>query len=154
MECLVDTRCQVGESPVWDAQQRRLFWADVLARTVFALDIGSGQLRRWTFDAPVGSLGLTRTGRLLIAIGLGVHLFDLRTEALSLLVSLDDEARTNPLNDGKVGPDDAFWVGTMDDRAVKEPVASLYRVTADGNAERKITAWWSRTGSPGQRMDA
>jgi hypothetical protein len=88
MECVVDARCQVGESPVWDAHQGRLFWVDVLARTVFALDMGSGQLRRWTFDAPVGSLGLTRTGRLLIALGLGVHLFDLRTEALSLLVSL------------------------------------------------------------------
>src|SRR3954471_19982588 len=61
------------------------------------------------------------------------------TEALSLLVSLDDEPRTNRLNDGKVGPDGAFWVGTMDDRAAKEPVAALYRVTADGKTERKIT---------------
>src|SRR3954471_9290163 len=90
-------------------------------------------------EGPVGSLGRTRTGRLVISIGLGVHLFDPGTEALSLLVSLDDEPRTNRLNDGKVGPDGAFWVGTMDDRAVKEPVAALYRVTADGKAERKIT---------------
>ncbi len=139
MECLVDARCQVGESPVWDARQNRLFWVDVLARTVFALDVASGQLRRWTFDGPVGSLGLTRTGRLVVAIGLAVHLFDPRTEALLRLASLDDEPPTNRLNDGKVGPDGAFWVGTMDDRAVKEPVAALYRVTADGRAERKIT---------------
>src|SRR3954468_25030744 len=102
MECLVDTRCQVGESPVWDARQDRLFWVDVLAQAVFALDVGSGQLRRWTFDGPVGSFGLTRTGRLVIAIGLGIHLFDPHTEASSLLVSLDDEPRTNRLNDGKV----------------------------------------------------
>src|SRR4051812_44597108 len=138
MECLVDARCQVGESPVWDAQQGRLFWVDVLARTVFALDTGSGQLRRWTFEGPVGSLGLTRTGRLVVAIGLGIYLFDLRTEALSLLVSLDDEPKTNRVNDGKVGPDGAFWIGTMDGRPVKEAVAALYRVTADGKAERKI----------------
>ena len=43
------------------------------------------------------------------------------------------------MNDGKVGPDGAFWIGTMDDRPVKEAVAALYRVTADGTAERKIT---------------
>jgi len=139
MECLVDARCQVGERAVWDARQDRLFWVDVLARTVFALDMGSGQLRRWTFDGPVGSLGLTRMGRLVIAIGLSIHLFDLRTETLSLLVCLEDEPKTNRVNDGKVGPDGAFWVGTMDDRAVKEPVAALYRVTPDGKAERKIT---------------
>src|SRR3954463_7093826 len=113
MAWLVGTRCQGGESPVWDVQQGRLFWVVVLARTVFALDMGSGQLRRWTFDGPVGSLGLTRTGRLVTAIGLGIHLFDLRTETLSLLVRLEDEPKTNRLNDGKVGPDGAFWVGTM-----------------------------------------
>src|SRR5437588_12950195 len=129
MECLVDARCQVGESPVWDAQQDRLMWADVLARTVFALDMGSGQIRRWAFDGPVGSLGLTRTGRLVIAMGLGIYLFDLQTEALSLLVRLDGEPKTNRLNDGKVGPDGAFWVGTMDDRAVKEPVGTVNRAT-------------------------
>src|SRR5215208_279825 len=139
MECLVDARCQVGESPVWDAQHAWLFWADVLARTVFALDTRSGQLHRWTFDGPVGSVGLTRTGRLVVAIGLGIYLFDLRTEALSLLVSLDDEPKINRVNDGKVGPDGAFWIGRMDDRPVKEAVAALYRVTADGRIERKIT---------------
>src|SRR5215213_470073 len=97
MECLVDARCQVGESPVWDAQHARLFWADVLARTVFALDTGSGQLRSWTFDGPVGSLGLTRTGRLVIAIGLGIYFFDLRTEALSRLCCTDrDSGRNDP----------------------------------------------------------
>ena len=63
MECVVDARCQVGESLVWDAHQGRLFWVDVLARTVFALDIGSGQLRRWTFDAPVGSRPRSPIGR-------------------------------------------------------------------------------------------
>ena len=36
-------------------EQGRLFGVDVLARTVFALDTGSGKLRRWTFDGPVGS---------------------------------------------------------------------------------------------------
>jgi hypothetical protein len=37
MECLVDVRCQVGESPVWDTPQRRLFWVDVLALVAFLL---------------------------------------------------------------------------------------------------------------------
>lgn len=46
---------------------------------------------------------------------------------------------TQRLNDGKVGPDGAFWVGSMDDRPDKEPVAALYRVTADGHVRRVIT---------------
>ena len=35
-------------------------------------------------------------------------------------------------NDGKVGPDGAFWVGSMDERPNKEPIACLYRVDATG----------------------
>src|SRR4051794_10550445 len=40
---------------------------------------------------------------------------------------LEGEPATNRLNDGKVGPDGAFWVGTMDDRAVKEAQVDLAR---------------------------
>ena len=49
--------------------------------------------------------------------------------------------RTRPetrLNDGKVGPDGAFWVGSMDDRPQKEPIGALYRVDPSGEVERKV----------------
>ena len=48
--------------------------------------------------------------------------------------------RETRLNDGKVGPDGAFWVGTMDDRdrPVKQPLGSLYRVDGHGRVEKKI----------------
>ena len=42
----------------------------------------------------------------------------------------------NRLNDGKVAPDGRFWVGSMDDRPEKEPVAALYRIDADGRCAR------------------
>jgi sugar lactone lactonase YvrE len=44
------------------------------------------------------------------------------------------------LNDGKVGPDGAFWVGTMDDRGLptREPLGALYRIAGDGTVERKV----------------
>ncbi len=31
----------------------------------------------------------------------------------------------NRLNDGKVGPDGAFWVGSMDERAPRQATGSL-----------------------------
>ncbi len=38
-------------------------------------------------------------------------------------------------NDGKVGPDGHFWLGTMDERSPRQPVAALYRVSPAGNVE-------------------
>ena len=136
--------CELG----WTSCTRRTEWNAWSTRDAKSAKARSGTLNRAGCSGSTCSRersllstrdrGLTRTGRLVVAIGLGIYLFDLGTEALSLLVSLDDEPKTNRVNDGKVGPDGAFWIGTMDDRPVKEAVAALYRVTADGTVERKI----------------
>ena len=51
------------------------------------------------------------------------------------------EPATNRLNDGKVGPDGAFWVGSMDENTPRQPTGALYRVTADGRIERKAEGY-------------
>jgi sugar lactone lactonase YvrE len=40
------------------------------------------------------------------------------------------------LNDGKVGPDGAFWVGSMDPD--HEPLGKLYRIDGKGNVDVKL----------------
>jgi sugar lactone lactonase YvrE len=135
---LLDEHFRLGESPVWDERHNVLYWVDIPVGNVHALDLGSRQHRHWHFDGPVGSLGLAESGRLVVAVAGGVLLFDPQTERGSLLAELETEFPKLRLNDGKVGPDGAFWVGSMDDRPVKEEIGSLYRVTADGRTERKI----------------
>ena len=52
-----------------------------------------------------------------------------------------DEPATNRFNDGKVGPDGCFWVGSMDERTPREKTGVLYRVTPDGRIERKAEGY-------------
>ena len=66
-----------------------------------------------------------------------VVLFDTGTGALTDLTAKIDEPATNRLNDGKVGPDGAFWVGSMDENSPRQKIAALYRVTADGRITRE-----------------
>ena len=49
-----------------------------------------------------------------------------------------EQGASTRLNDGRVGPDGAFWVGSMDDRKDKEPIGALYRVDVTGRAEKKV----------------
>jgi sugar lactone lactonase YvrE len=135
---VLDEHFRLGESPVWDERHNVLYWVDIPTGNVHALDLGSRQHRHWHFDGPVGSMGLAESGRLVVAVAGSVYLFDPHTEHSALLAQLEPEFPKLRLNDGKVGPDGAFWVGSMDDRPVKEEIGSLYRVTADGRAERKI----------------
>jgi sugar lactone lactonase YvrE len=67
--------------------------------------------------------------------------FDPDTGALTQFAKLSDEPETNRLNDGKVGPDGAFWVGTLVLSKPRRPVGSLYRLTGDGRVERKATGY-------------
>ena len=129
---LTDTPLAVGESIVWDDRGKCLWFVDILAPALFRLDPTSRDLQRWDMPAAIGSMGLCADGRLVVALRTGVHLFDPRTNALGFLVHPEPDRPGNRLNDGKVGPDGCFWVGSMDDRQDKEPVAALYRVTPAG----------------------
>jgi sugar lactone lactonase YvrE len=122
---------------VWDAENGRLLFCDALAGTIHAVDPKSRARQVWSFDAPVGSFGLAQHGRWVVAVGCAVHLFDPASGKSERLVEVAPERAEWRLNDGKVGPDGAFWVGTMGPRGM-DPIGTLYRATADGRAEPKI----------------
>jgi sugar lactone lactonase YvrE len=135
---LIDIPLRVGESPVWDDRRGLLLFEDILAPALFAYDPASGRLQRWDMPAPVGSFGLCEDGRAIVALKTGVHFFDLATGRLEFFVHPEPDKPDNRLNDGKVGPDGCFWVGSMDDRPQREPVAALYRINPDGTSKRMV----------------
>jgi sugar lactone lactonase YvrE len=146
-EKVAASHCRVGESLVWDPETDGLLWCDVHAGLIYRLDTHTNALSQWQLPDRVGSFGLADDGRLVVALASGVHLLDLESGALSFLVDPEAEQApmrpNNRLNDGKVGPDGAFWVGSMHQDGL---TASLYRVTADGRAERKVTGLGTSNG--------
>jgi sugar lactone lactonase YvrE len=135
--CIADLKCAIGESPVYDERTGRLYLVDIPAMTLHAVEPG-GALQSFAFESEVASLGLAASGRLVVALRDQVILFDPATEARQHVCSIEADRPETRLNDGKVGPDGAFWVGTMDTRKDKLPIAALYRVTASGSVEGKV----------------
>jgi sugar lactone lactonase YvrE len=136
-ELVWDSRCGVAESPVWDAANRRLLFADINGKQINALSVDTGARDSWSFPEVVGSFGLCRSGRLVVAQRHHVVLFDPASQKTQHLTAPVDEPATNRLNDGKVGPDGAFWVGSMDENSPRQKIGALYRVTADGAITRQ-----------------
>jgi sugar lactone lactonase YvrE len=137
---LNDVRCELGECPTFDARRNALWYCDIVGRTLHRVDLASMAHREWSFPSEVGSFGLAESGCLVIALRHVVGLFEPDSGRFDEIASIEADQADTRLNDGKVGPDGAFWVGTMDDRdrPVKEPIGSLYRVTADGRVEHKV----------------
>ena len=136
-ELVWDARCGVAESPVWDEANRRILFCDIPGQRIHALCVDTGACAGWDFPEVVGSFGLCRSGRLVVALKHHVVLFDPHTGERRDLTPKVAEPATSRFNDGKVGPDGAFWVGTIDGNSPRQPTASLYRVTADGTITRE-----------------
>ncbi|MCC8236787.1 SMP-30/gluconolactonase/LRE family protein [Pinisolibacter aquiterrae] len=137
---LIDHACRLGESPLWDDRRDRLFFVDIAAGEIHHVSAEGSSHRVWPAPIPerATALGLTTAGRLVVALTRSVVLFDPDAGTWETLAEIDVGPSTMRLNDGKVGPDGAFWVGSMDETPERPPIAALWRVSADGAVEKKL----------------
>jgi len=136
--CVLDARAELGECPVWSAEEQALYWVDVRAPALHRLDPASGGTRTWPLPRRVGSFGLRESGGAVVALVEGFHLLDLDTGALTFLAGPDAHVPGTRFNDGKVSPEGRFWAGTMDEERLSRPIAALYRLDPDGGVHRVV----------------
>lgn len=137
---LIDLVCRLGESPLWDDRRERLFFVDIDGGDIHHVSAEGSSHRSWPAPMPdrPTALGLTTAGRLVVALTRSVVLFDPDAGSWEPLADIEVGLSTTRLNDGKVGPDGAFWVGSMDERPERAEVAGLWRVLPDGTVEKKL----------------
>jgi L-arabinonolactonase len=127
---IADTKCKLGEVPVWDVAEQALYWVDIEGRQLFRLDHASGARREWRFAERIGSFALRRHGGLVCAFASGFAFLDPDTGAIEWIARPEAMIRRNRFNDGKCDRAGRFWAGTMDDR-LTEHTGSLFRLDAD-----------------------
>jgi len=131
-EVAVAAQCQLGEGPVWDPGRGLLWWVDILAGHVHAIDPGTGT-RTW-FEAgdPVGAVGLARSGGLVLAMVDGFALASADGHDLTRVPGFSIDRTALRFNDGKPDPWGNFIAGTMAWDETGNPPGSLYRLSPDG----------------------
>ncbi|OXM91572.1 SMP-30/gluconolactonase/LRE family protein [Klebsiella pneumoniae] len=131
IEVLLDLKTRLGESPVWDVEQQRLWWVDSLDGRLFACNAQGGAIKSWDVRQKIGSFALRQNGEgAVVALQNGVHLLDFASGELTLLHHPEADRPFNRLNDGKVDRQGRFLFGSMDMRE-EEPSGALYRLDPD-----------------------
>lgn len=133
----------VGESAVWSDRDQQLFWVDIVGRGIQALAPDTGEHRIWRTAELVTSIGLRRDGGAVVGFRRHVALWDF-DDHFERLAEIETDLPGNRLNEGRVGPDGAFWIGTMQDNigADGRPTpmdrnsGAFYRVDAQGAVHR------------------
>jgi sugar lactone lactonase YvrE len=131
-EVAVPAQCQLGEGPVWDPDRGLLWWVDILAGHVHAIDPATGTRTWFGAGDPVGAAGLTSDGGLVLALVDGFALAGADGQDLTRVPGFSIDRATLRFNDGKPDPWGNFIAGTMAWDESGNPPGSLYRLSPDG----------------------
>ena len=125
----------VGEGPVWDADDRCLYWVDIERGEVHRFDPVAGRdTVVITLDRQVGAVGLRETGGLVLAVREGFATWEPGQPDVTVLASPLGSNSLCRMNDGACDAAGRFWAGSM---ALQEDVlgaGALYRLEPDGTA--------------------
>ena len=106
-----DSRCVLGEGPIWDNGRQELRWVDIKSRKIYAKSLDGKDLSILSTIKMPSALGLCDSGSIVVA-----HQDEIvHLESFDRILCSIGEREYNRTNDGKIGPDGRFWFGTMDD---------------------------------------
>jgi L-arabinonolactonase len=131
IEVIVDVKTTLGEGPLWDVEQERLYWIDSFDGRVFRATVAGGEIRCWDVPQKIGSMALRKDGSgAVVSLARGFHLLDFKSGDVELIIDPEPDKQNNRLNDGKVDKRGRFVAGSMDTME-EGPNGALYRLDPD-----------------------
>ena len=73
IEVLVDVKTILGEGPLWDVEEQRLYWIDSFGMNVFRCTHDGREIRAWDVPQKIGSMALRKRGGAVLSLARGFH---------------------------------------------------------------------------------
>ncbi|MGV6875644.1 SMP-30/gluconolactonase/LRE family protein [Pseudochelatococcus sp. B33] len=126
----------LGEAPVWDPHEGRIWWVDCDGKKLFSRDPSSPEEARiYALPHYPGSYAFRAGGGLIMAYRNKLALVDLDTGEEQAIESTGADLAVERFNDGACDRAGRFWTGTMH-RKRTEPAGALYRIDPDLSVRR------------------
>jgi len=127
--CLYETKDILGEGPIWNEDDKSIYWCDNIGPSIHRFTPSSGEAKTWPMPEQVGSLVFRENGGIVAGMKSGFSFLDLERGTFEHIVSAEPET-DNCLNDGKPDRRGRYWCGTIN-RDLKTPNGGLYRLDPD-----------------------
>jgi L-arabinonolactonase len=125
--CVYEAKDLLGEGPIWNELENKLYWCDNLRPCIHRYDPANGEVKTWPMKEEVGSLVFRKKdGKIVAGMKSGFAFLDLDAGTVDYIVNPEPETG-NCLNDGKVDRAGRYWCGTIN-RDLKTKNGALYRL--------------------------
>ena len=140
IECILECENHLGEGPVWDVEEGRLYWVDGTGRRVgkpaiWRMDPKTGKVENWKLEKDIGALALRKNGGAVMALADGFYFFDFDTGKEELIIEIEADQPRSRLNDGKCDRRGRFFAGGMDDKE-ELGICGMWRLDPDLSVTR------------------
>jgi L-arabinonolactonase len=130
IECVVDSRSELGEATMWDPREQVLWWVDIKQRLIQRYNPETRENVSFASPQDLGCLAVRERGGLVVTMTDGFFFFDPTTGEFEKIVDPEAHIPENRFNDGKTDRQGRFWSGTMHDN-VAAKTGALYRLDPD-----------------------
>ncbi len=132
---ICNKRCTIGEGPIWNVAEQKLYFVNGLQNEICKLDIKTGALEVID-DIAAAAIAFDVQNQMIVSCDAGV--FHLSKEGLLSPLYDTDKYHILHGNDMKVGPDGNLYVGTQSEKRLGlsgKINGKLYRIDQNGNVQ-------------------
>lgn len=113
IQAILPARMQLGECPLWHAQEAALYWIDIDGCAVHRFDPATDEHRTWDMPSQPGCIAINASGGLLVALRSGLALLDTAMGQLTPIAEAPYDQGTTRFNDGRCDAAGRLWVGSI-----------------------------------------
>lgn len=110
VEIFSNTKCIVGEGPVWDAENHRMLFLDIRGKCIYSVNVLNGAVDQINLPQRIGCFALCENGKIIAGLSDGIYFVSEKGEITPAHRPV--QIKGERFNDGKIGPDGAFYLGT------------------------------------------
>lgn len=136
-------RAQLGESPVWSADDDSVWWVDITGRRVLRTDLSGGRTQSWQAPEMAGMVTRCARGGAVVGMESGLFHLDPETGRFRRIATLEE--RDIRFNDAAVDATGRLWAATMD-LDHRRPVGVLYAIDPDLTMRTAATGFFIPNG--------
>lgn len=133
---LLDTKCILGEGPIWDTRAQIVYFTDIEQSVLHRYDPARRELRSLPMPERLATYATCADARYLV-LGLASRLafYEIATGKVSTIAEIETGMATR-LNDGRLDREGRFVFGTKDESGEHKTQCAFYRLNADLSVER------------------